>query len=69
MDNGEFYTLNNRSYTIAVMAEMENIPVRWATWDEIWEYSYQFSSPSKGENIFLHPNGPWWDGSSAGLTR
>ncbi|HLO32036.1 MAG TPA: hypothetical protein VK249_22995 [Anaerolineales bacterium] len=28
------------------MAEVEAIPVRWITWDEIWEYCYQFSSPT-----------------------
>lgn len=66
MNNGEIYTLNNRSYTIATMANLENIPVRWAPWDEIWEYSYQFNSPNFGREIWLAPNGPWWTG---GLVR
>jgi RHS repeat-associated protein len=62
MYNGEYYTLNNRSYTVATMGNRNNIPVRWASWDEIWEYSYQFSSESHGREIFLFPNGPMWDG-------
>ncbi|MEW6085689.1 MAG: hypothetical protein AB1607_13945 [Chloroflexota bacterium] len=62
MNNGEIYTLNNRSYTVATMAEMKNIPVRWALWDEIWQYSYQFDSPNFGRSIQLGPNGQWWNG-------
>ncbi len=62
MENGEIYTLNNRSYTVATMAGMKNVPVEWVPWEEIYAYSYQFDSPNFGTSIWIRPNGPQWNG-------
>lgn len=62
MHNGEYYTLNNRTYTVATYTDMDNIPVQWATWEEIWGYSYQFDNPNFGRTVYLRPDDLPWNG-------
>ena len=53
LEDGVIYTINNRTLTVLSMAEVDKVPVRWATRDEIIFYSYQYDTLSKGTAVQL----------------
>ena len=53
LQNGQIYTLNNRGFTTAILAGLDEVPVTWASASRIVELSYQFDTPNFGTSVLL----------------
>ena len=53
LEDYHFYSINNRGLTTAAWAETNQIPVKWATLDEIRFSSYQYDTANFGNSIWI----------------
>jgi RHS repeat-associated protein len=53
LEDYEFYSINNRGLTVAAWAQVDYVPVQWATNTEIAKATFEYDTPSFGRSIWI----------------